>query len=55
MVSKEFQEAIDKILNSPIPKLTREESKQRLISLGIIDEDENVTERFKNIFVKSRR
>lgn len=48
----ETNKIIDKILNAPIKKPTKEEAKEILKNCGILDENYNISEDYKDIFIK---
>ena len=45
---------IDKILNTPIKNPTKEEAKEVLKNCGIFDENYNLTEAYKDIFISKK-
>ena len=47
-----MHDIIEKILSQPPRKYTKEEARAVLVHLGVVDENGEVTEGFKDIFVK---
>jgi len=52
---REFNRRIDEIINAPIKKPTKEEARASLRSLGIIDENDDITPAFQGILFKKAK
>lgn len=50
-----YWEAVDDILNSLPKNYTREEAKKRLMSIGVMDENENLIPPYDKIFIKKEK
>lgn len=48
----ELYRKIEEVINSKPKKYTKEEAREILVSCGIIDKDDNITEPFRDIIVK---
>lgn len=51
---QEFDRKIDEFLKKPLKPRTKEESRATLRSLGIIDENDEITPAFQGIFVAKK-
>ncbi len=50
-----YWEVVDNILNSLSKYYTREEAKKRLMSIGVMDENENLIPPYNEIFIKKEK
>lgn len=49
--SRQFQQTIDEILNRPEEPVSKEQARRNLIACGILDENGDVKDAYKNLIV----